>query len=151
MKILLDSSVWIEYFSGGPNSKGIEKYFRASHEIVLPSIVAYEVYKKIKSAKGERMAVLVLAQMERFACAMVSLDQGAAIAAADLTQEYRVFDYLEEAELPGFGTSCGRDTRYAASFKPSDLLKSMRSRMNLVKACDWRLLARNSGRFVLSA
>lgn len=90
MKILLDSSVWIEYFSGGPKSKGIEKYFKASHEIVLPSIVAYEVYKKIKSAKGERMAVLVLAQMERFACAMVSLDQGAAIAAADLSLQYKI-------------------------------------------------------------
>ncbi len=48
MKLLIDSSVWIEFLSGGPKAKGLEKYFKPPHKIILPSIVVYEVYKKIK-------------------------------------------------------------------------------------------------------
>lgn len=90
MKILIDSSVWLEYFSGGPGSKGIEKYFKPPHRIVLPSVVEYEVYKKIKLERGERMALLLLAQMERIAVSMIPIDQGLAVQAADISIQHKI-------------------------------------------------------------
>lgn len=90
MNILIDSSMWIEFFSGGAKAKTVEKYFKPPHRIVLPSIVSYEVYKKIKSFKGEQVAVLLLAQMERLSAATVSIDQPLAIQAADISLQYKI-------------------------------------------------------------
>ena len=90
MNILIDSSMWIEFFSGGAKAKMVEKYFKPSHKIILPSIVSYEVYKKIKSFSGEQVAVLLLAQMERLSETAVSIDQPLAIQAADISLQYKI-------------------------------------------------------------
>lgn len=82
--------MWLEFFSGGAKARRVEKYFKPSYKIILPSIVAYEVYKKIKSFKGEQMAVLLLAQMERLAASTISVDQPLAIQAADISLQYRI-------------------------------------------------------------
>lgn len=90
MNVIIDSSMWIEFFSGGAKARGVEKYFKQSHKIILPSIVAYEVYKKIKSFKGEQVAVLLLAQMERLSASTISVDQPLAIQAADISLQYKM-------------------------------------------------------------
>lgn len=90
MKLLIDSSAWLEFFTGGPKSGRLEKYFRPSNRIVLPSIVAYEIYKKVKAERGERIAVLILAQMERISSHPVPIDQPLAIQAADLSLEHKI-------------------------------------------------------------
>jgi predicted nucleic acid-binding protein len=90
MNILIDSSVWIEFFSGGPKAKAVERYLKPPHKIVLPSIVSYEVYKKIKSFKGEQVAVLLLAQMERLSAVAISFDQPLAVQAADISLQHKI-------------------------------------------------------------
>ncbi len=90
MNILIDSSMWIEFFSGGDKAKAVEKYFKPPHKITLPSIVVYEVYKKIKSVRGEQMAILLLAQMERLSATLVPIDQPLAIHAADISLQYKL-------------------------------------------------------------
>ncbi len=90
MNILIDSSMWIEFFSGGAKAKAVEKYLKPPHKIILPSIVSYEVYKKIKSVKGEHLAVMLLAQMERFSASKVAIDQPLAIQAADISLQYKI-------------------------------------------------------------
>jgi toxin FitB len=51
-----------------------------------PAVVAYEVYKKIKRERGEEMAKLCVAQMEK--TRGVPLDQNLALRAADVSLEF---------------------------------------------------------------
>ncbi|MBU0486197.1 MAG: type II toxin-antitoxin system VapC family toxin [Pseudomonadota bacterium] len=90
MNVIIDSSAWLEYFIGGQKSGTISKFLRHPHKIILPSIVTYEVYKKIRKERGEQMAVLLLAQMERFSQSAVSIDQGLAVKAADVSLEHNI-------------------------------------------------------------
>lgn len=46
--LLIDSSGWIEFFADGPLATQYSKYLKNLSKIVTPSIVIYEVYKKVK-------------------------------------------------------------------------------------------------------
>ena len=43
MKVLLDSSGWIEFFAGGPLAERYATYFTPAAQLVTPTIVLYEV------------------------------------------------------------------------------------------------------------
>lgn len=87
--IVIDSSVWIEYFSGGRQTGKVEKYFRGTN-IILPSIVPFEVYRKFKKERGEKDAIFIVAQMERLADRIISIDHPLAIFAADLAIAHKL-------------------------------------------------------------
>ncbi|MHC9061513.1 PIN domain-containing protein [Nitrospira sp. CMX1] len=53
MKILLDSSGWIEFFRDGPRANRYAAYLTSRYRLITPTIVLYEVYKKIKRELGE--------------------------------------------------------------------------------------------------
>lgn len=53
MKIVLNSSGWIEFFTGGTLADGYAAYLTSRYDIITPTIVLYEVYKKIKRERGE--------------------------------------------------------------------------------------------------
>ncbi len=53
MKIVLDSSGWIEFFTAGPLAERYAVYLTPRYDVVTPTIVLYEVYKKIKRERGE--------------------------------------------------------------------------------------------------
>lgn len=84
--ILVDSCGWIEYLADSPLASQYEKYFQKPEEIITPSIVMYEVYKKIKREKGEELALSIAAQMEK--TRVVAFDQEIALLAADLSISY---------------------------------------------------------------
>jgi len=65
--ILIDSYGWIEYFGEGPLANSYAAFIENADErgTVTPTIVIYEVYKKIKSAKSEEKALEAYAQMSR--------------------------------------------------------------------------------------
>lgn len=84
--ILVDSFGWIEYLSGGPLADKYEKYFSKLEEVFTPTIVFYEVYKKIKTTLGEEKALLVIAQMMK--TDVVPLDSETALSAAELSLRY---------------------------------------------------------------
>lgn len=90
MKLLLDSSIWLEFFAGTPRADGLKKYFKPSNEILLTPIIVYEVYKKIRMERGERMAVLLLAQMERISGPVIPIDQSLAVQAADVSLLHKI-------------------------------------------------------------
>ena len=54
--------------------------------VATPAVVVYEVYKKIKRERGEEMAKLCVAQMER--TRGVPVDQALALRAADLGLQF---------------------------------------------------------------
>jgi predicted nucleic acid-binding protein len=81
--VVVDSSGWIEYFTDGPKASAYAHYLKKPEEVLAPVIVLYEVYKKIKRERGEEMAKLCLAQMEK--SRVIAIGEGIALLAADLS------------------------------------------------------------------
>jgi predicted nucleic acid-binding protein len=81
--IVVDSYGWIEYLADSPLASQYEKYLQKPEEVITPSLVMYEVYKKVKREKGEELALLVVAQIEK--TKVVALDEEIALVAADLS------------------------------------------------------------------
>ncbi|MBU2546715.1 MAG: PIN domain-containing protein, partial [Gammaproteobacteria bacterium] len=63
--ILVDSCVWIEYLIDSPLADKYEEYLKDPSQIVIPTIVLYEVYKKIRRERREEDAIIVAAQMKK--------------------------------------------------------------------------------------
>ena len=84
--VVVDSSGWIEFFTDGPKASRFCRHLQKLEQIVTPVIVAYEVYKKIKRERGESLARLCLAQIEKTHVAPLTL--GLAQLAADLSLEH---------------------------------------------------------------
>ena len=83
--ILIDSYGWIEYFADDPLADEYEQYIeKASPEnTVTPTIVVYEVYRKIKKAMGEEKALEAYAQISR--TRIVELTESLSLEAADVS------------------------------------------------------------------
>ncbi len=79
----MDSSGWIEFFTEGPLAERYATYFSPRHDRIIPTIVLYEVYKKIKREKGEETALLVSRQLS--ASHVVQLTEFIAYLAADMS------------------------------------------------------------------
>ena len=65
--ILIDSYGWLEYFLEGPLAEKYAKYIEDANEenYVTPTIVVFEVYKRIKSIQGEQSALEAYSQLTR--------------------------------------------------------------------------------------
>ena len=83
MKVLIDSSGWIEFFVGGPLAERYAAYLTPSAKIVTPTIVLYEVYKKIKRERGEDLALLVAGRLNT--TEVIPLTDSLALNAADIS------------------------------------------------------------------
>ena len=83
MKVLLDSSGWIEFFTGGPLADRYAAYLASRYQLITPTVVLYEVYKKIKRERGEEAALLFAGRLS--ATQVVQLTESIALLAADLS------------------------------------------------------------------
>jgi predicted nucleic acid-binding protein len=61
--IILDSSAWLEYFSGTENGRKFAEYAENPSISIVPAICIYEVYKKILKIKGENEADMAIGLM----------------------------------------------------------------------------------------
>jgi toxin FitB len=88
--ILIDSYGWIEYFGDGPLANSYAAFIEKADdkETVTPTIVIYEVYKKIKSASGEEKALEAYAQMSR--TKIVDLTSSLCLEAADISMSLKL-------------------------------------------------------------
>jgi len=80
---IVDSYGWIEYFAGGKLADRYGRYIEASEEMILPTIIIHEVYKKLKSCIGEEAALEAYAHMLN--TRIVSLTEDIALKAADIS------------------------------------------------------------------
>ncbi len=83
MKVLMDSSGWIEFFIGGPLADRYAAYFTPATQLITPTIVLYEVYKKVKRERGEEAAMLIAGRHS--ATELFPLTEPIALLAADLS------------------------------------------------------------------
>ncbi|TAJ25989.1 MAG: type II toxin-antitoxin system VapC family toxin [Nitrospirae bacterium] len=81
--MLVDSSGWIEFFTGGALAERYVSYLAPTSQIVTPTVVLYEVYKKIKRERGEETAVLFVGRLS--ATQVIPLTESIAFLAADLS------------------------------------------------------------------
>jgi len=83
VKVLMDSSGWIEFFTDGPLADRYTAYLTPRYQLITPTIVLYEVYKKIKRERGEETALLFAGRLN--ATQVVHLTESIALLAADLS------------------------------------------------------------------
>lgn len=83
---LVDSSGWIEYFTDGSLAAQYFKYLKDPAKIITPSIVIYEVYKKIKKERTEEDALLAASLINK--TIVVSLTESIALLSADISLKY---------------------------------------------------------------
>ena len=83
--ILVDSYGWIEYFTDGALADSYAPYIeKADYEkYITPTIVVYEVYRKIKNLLGEQKALDAYAQLSR--TKIVDLTSEISLKAADIS------------------------------------------------------------------
>jgi predicted nucleic acid-binding protein len=84
---LIDSYGWIEYFGDGPLADKYAPYIEGANasNTLTPTIIVYEVYKRLKKEKGQQVALEAYAQMTR--TSIFPLGEGAALSAADISLE----------------------------------------------------------------
>ena len=87
MKVV-DSSGWVEFFTGGPLAEAYAGHLKNSQEVVTPTVVVYEVYKLIKRERGEEEALTAAAQMGK--THVVPLTDRIALTAADASLSHRL-------------------------------------------------------------
>lgn len=85
--VIADSSCWIEMFGEGPLASSCRKELKNSQSIV-PTLVIYEVYRKIASGISEDQALSAVAFMSQGR--VVELSREVALSAADLSIELRL-------------------------------------------------------------
>jgi predicted nucleic acid-binding protein len=81
-RFVVDSSGWVEFLGGGPKADAFGKYLENPEAVLLPSIVVYEVYKKMLREQspdlGERFLSHTFGFQERELALDVSLAASAA-------------------------------------------------------------------------
>lgn len=86
--ILVDSFGWIEFFTDGPLAGEYAKYLQRPSEVIVPTIVLYEVYKKIKNEKSEEAALVAVATMQN--AQVVPLTEELSLSAADASLSHKL-------------------------------------------------------------
>jgi len=85
---VVDSSAWLEYIADGPNAEYFEAPINSTTELLVPSIVLYEVYKRLLTQIGEiRADAAINTMMEG---QVVDLDSTLGIEAALVSTRYRL-------------------------------------------------------------
>ncbi len=79
---VVDSSAWLEYFAGGPNAGFFAPAIEETEELVVPSIVILEVFKRFLQQRTESDALQAVAIIRQGK--IVDLDGVLALSAAKI-------------------------------------------------------------------
>jgi predicted nucleic acid-binding protein len=80
---IVDSSAWLEYFSDGPNADRFAVPLGNTSELLVPTIILYEVFKVVCRQRGEDSALQVVALMQQGR--VIELSSSIALLAAKLS------------------------------------------------------------------
>jgi predicted nucleic acid-binding protein len=82
---VVDSSAWIEFFTGGPNAGFFQPPILNQAELVVPTMVLLEVYEHIRRHRGRDEALKAVAGMKQGE--VQDLDERVAFYAAEIGVE----------------------------------------------------------------
>jgi predicted nucleic acid-binding protein len=86
-RYIVDSSGWVEYLADGPKAKAYARFFEKDEALVLPTIIIYEVFKKLLKERGISLAEQFFAHARQLVDNTIALDTGLAVQAAQLSSE----------------------------------------------------------------
>ena len=89
-RYVVDSSGWIEYIGDGPKAESFAKYLDKPESVLLPTIVVYEVYKKLLREGTSRLAQEFLSGAFGFHERIIDLDVSMAEFAARISIECKL-------------------------------------------------------------
>ena len=85
---IVDSSGWLEYFSGGPNSDQFAQPLQDPASLIVPVITIYESFKVVLRESSENEALQVVAAMQKGT--IIDLTTSIAMNASRLSLQYRL-------------------------------------------------------------
>jgi predicted nucleic acid-binding protein len=85
---VVDSSGWLEFFTDGPRAGRYAAYLSDPSEVVTPTVVLYEVFKKVKRERNDEEAMQVAAYL--YKTRLAPLTESIALMAADISLEYKL-------------------------------------------------------------
>ena len=85
---IVDSSGWLEYFSGGPNSDKFETPLKDTSSLIVPVITIYEVFKVVLREAGENEALQAIASMQKGS--VIDLSTNVAMDASRISLKYNL-------------------------------------------------------------
>jgi len=102
---VVDSSAWLEYFADGPNASFFAKPIERTEDLIVPSLVIYEVFKRVLQQRNETDALRAVALMEQGR--VVPLDASIALSAAriSLAHQLPMADSVILATTRAFGAT----------------------------------------------
>jgi predicted nucleic acid-binding protein len=86
-RYIVDSSGWVEFLGDGPKADGFEPFFEDPAALVLPTIVVYEVFKKLLRTRGISAAEQFYSRACELRDNTILLDTELAVRAARLSLE----------------------------------------------------------------
>ena len=87
-KSVIDSSCWLEYFNDSDVGKEIAPIIKDIKNVIVPTIVIYEVFKKLIKEKDEDSAIFTIAQMKQGI--IIDLNQELSLIAAKTSIESKL-------------------------------------------------------------
>ena len=89
-RFVVDSSGWVEFMGDGAKANSFASYLESPENLLLPSIIVYEVYKKLIREQGQHMAEVFLSQAFDFRERLIDLTLELSILAARTSLETRL-------------------------------------------------------------
>jgi toxin FitB len=102
---LVDSSAWLEYFADGSNAAYFAPIIEATEELLVPTVVLLDVFKRVLQQRGESPALEAAALLQQGE--LVPLDPPLALEAARLGVETKLplADSIVRATARAFGAT----------------------------------------------
>lgn len=85
---IVDSSCWLEYFAGSRVGDEVSSVIEDTDHLLVPSIIVYEVFKKLILELDEDKAIFAVAHMKQGH--IVNLDTDLAIYAAKIGKDNKL-------------------------------------------------------------
>ena len=85
---LVDSSAWLEYFADGPNADFFAPAIEKTRDLLVPTIVVFEVYKRVLQQRQEPAALEAVSVLQHGK--LIELTASLAIAAARISQDEKL-------------------------------------------------------------
>jgi predicted nucleic acid-binding protein len=85
---LVDTCGWLEYFADSLNAPNFSEAIEDTENLLVPTIVLYEVFKKITNEFGEDQALLATAHMKLGK--VIDMDESVAILGAKISIEKKM-------------------------------------------------------------
>lgn len=85
---VVDSSAWLEYLADAPGADYFSAPLEDTHNLIVPTICIYEVFKAVLRQRGEDAALETVALMKQGTT--INLTDDLALQAAKISHEYKI-------------------------------------------------------------